>query len=452
MDFTLNRFLIVLLFFILMVSCSNDVEGLQTDPIEEVPDEEEVDIPVNNDGDGPNILLIIADDMGLDASPGYNVGSLKPQMPNLQSLIDTGIRFNNVWSNPTCTPTRGTIITGKYGLRTGIVSVDDPLSTSETSLQKFLDTNTGSTSSSAVIGKWHLSKNANHPNDMGIDYYAGSLTGGLQSYWNWNLTINGQTTASTEYTTTKITDLAIDWVATQTKPWFLWLAYNAPHPPFHLPPNDLHTRGLLPTDQGSIDANPLPYYLAMLEAMDSEYGRLINALTQAEKDNTVIIFIGDNGTPNQVLQEYSRGKGTIFQGGINVPMVIAGKDVSRFNQTEDALINSTDLYATIAEIAGVNITAVHDSKSFKGLLTNIDADKRDYVYAEDGNADGTVDYAIRNTTHKYILYEDGSEGLYDLMMNPMESPNLLNANQLPLSAANSAIKDELVTKLAAIRN
>ena len=115
------------------------------------------------------------------------------------------------------------------------------------------------------------------------------------------------------------------------------------------------------------------------------------------------------------------------------------------------MVNTTDLYATIAEIAGINISEIHDSKSFKGLLTNSDAYKRDYAFSEDGNDDGTVDYAIRNATHKYISYENGSEGLYDLGSNPLETPNLLHTNELPLSDANSAIKDELVSKLAEIR-
>jgi arylsulfatase A-like enzyme len=431
-------------------ACSSDMGEIQIvpDPIEEILDEVD-EIP--NNPEYPNVLFIIADDMGLDATPGYPIGNVKPHMPNLQNLINTGLRFNNVWSNPTCTPTRATILTGKYGHRTEVVKVDDPLSTSEVSLQKYIDFQTGSNYSSAVIGKWHLSKNANHPNDMGIEYYAGSLGGGLQSYWNWNLNVNGQTTSSSDYITTKLTDLAIDWVDNQTKPWFLWLAYNAPHAPFHLPPNELHNQGALPSDQGSIDANPLPYYMAMIEAMDTEIGRLLSAMSSEEKENTVIIFIGDNGTPNQVLQDYSRGKGTIFQGGINVPMIIAGKDVMRFNETEDALINTTDLFATIAEIAGVNSSQIHDSKSFKGLLSDANTEARSYIFAEDGNSDGSIDYTLRNATHKYILYEDGSEGLYDLLNNPFESPNLLNSNQLPLSSANIVIKEELAAKLVEIR-
>ena len=427
----------ILIVFITLISCSEDSIS--------------VDEPTVNDK--PNILLIIADDMGLDASPGYDIGSVKPNMPNLQSMINSGLRFNNLWSNPTCTPTRSSILTGKYGFRINVTKVGDVLSTSETSLQQYIATNTGNEYSTAVIGKWHVSTDVNHPTNMGVDYYAGMLNGAAQSYTNWNFTQNGQTNTSTEYITTKFTDLAIDWVADQTDPWFLWLAYTAPHTPFHLPPNELHTQGVLPTDQASIDANPMPYYFAMLEAMDTEMGRLLSSMTQEEKENTVIIFIGDNGTPNQVAQDYNsnRVKGTVYQGGVNVPMIISGKDVSRFSQTEDALINTTDLFATITGIAGITTTEINDSKSFHSLLSDANGTKREYAYTEIGKNTGGSDYTIRNTTHKYILFDNGNEALYNLIGNPLENPNLLNASQLPLSTSDSGIKDELVLKLTEIR-
>ena len=438
--------LIALVF--LLFSCSTDT----TDPIVDTGDDTTDETPTPTES-SPNILLIIADDMGLDASPGYNLGSVKPNMPNLQNMINTGLRFNNLWSYPTCTPTRSSIITGKYGFRTNVMNVNDVLSTSETSIQQHIASNTGNTYSTAVIGKWHLSMDASHPTNMGIDYYAGLINGGVQSYWNWNFTENGQTSSSSEYATTKFTDLAIDWLDDQTKPWFLWLAYNAPHTPFHLPPNELHSQGVLPIDQASIDANPLPYYMAMLEAMDSEMGRLISSMTQEEKDNTVIIFIGDNGTPNQVVQEYSsqRAKGSVYQGGVNVPMVVSGLDVSRMNQTEDALINTTDLFTTVSEITGAGGSSINDSQSFMPLLTDANATKREYVYTEIGKDTGGFDYTIRNATHKYILFDNGSEALYNLVNNPLENPNLLNPAQLPLSASDSTIKDELTAKVAEIR-
>ncbi|MFT6002331.1 MAG: arylsulfatase A-like enzyme, partial [Flavobacteriales bacterium] len=113
----------------------------------------------------PNILLIIADDMGLDATPGYNVGTIKPNVPNIQNMINQGVRYNNFWSYPVCTPTRSSMLTGKYGFRTNVLKVGDVLSTSETSLQSHIDNNTGNRYAHAVIGKWHLSTSPSHPTD-----------------------------------------------------------------------------------------------------------------------------------------------------------------------------------------------------------------------------------------------------------------------------------------------
>ena len=167
--------------------------------------------------------------------------------------------------------------------------------------------------------------------------------------------------------------------------------------------------------------------------------------------NTTIIFIGDNGTPNQVVQQYNsnRAKGSLYKGGINVPMVISGNQVNRFGQDENALINTTDLFTTITELCGINNEAVHDSKSFISLLTSsFNGNSRDYIYSEIGNEN----YTIRNNSHKYIHFENGNEALFNLNSNQLEFPNLLNANQLPLSELNNLNKTDLINKLEEIRN
>ena len=391
--------------------------------------------------------------MGLDASPGYNVGTLKPNMPNLQNLINSGIRFNNVWSNPVCSPTRSTILTGKYGYRTGVLIGGDPLSTSEISLQTYINANSGNEYSNAVVGKWHLSgtpTQPSHPNDIGVQYFSGVIGGGVESYYNWQHTENGQVSNSNEYTTTKLTDDAITWINDQEQPWFLWLAYNAPHTPFHLPPSDLHYQGSLPEDQASIDTNPLPYYLAAIEAIDSEMGRIFNSISSEDLENTVIIFLGDNGTPGQVVQQYhsQRAKGSLYKGGINVPMIISGKGVNRINTQEDALISTVDLFATISELCGISTDEIHDSISFKELLNSSGGNDRSNIYSELGSNY----FAIRNSTHKYMSFEDGSEALYNLEENPFEMPNLLDPNQLPLSDNDQENKTELITLANQIRN
>jgi arylsulfatase A-like enzyme len=282
---------------------------------------------------------------------------------------------------------------------------------------------------------------------MGIDYFAGILSGGVSDYYNWTFNENGNTSNSTTYTTTKLTDTAIDWVDDQTKPWFLWMAYNAPHTPFHLAPTDLHSQGSLPTDEASMNANPIPYYMSAIEAMDSELGRFLSSLSSEERTNTVIVFIGDNGTPGKVAQNpYSRQtvKGTLYQGGVNVPMVVSGVDVLRVGEREDALIHTADLFATIANITGVSTSEIHNSKSFYPKLTAAANHDRSYVYTEK-----VAGYAIRNTTYKLMKFDNGDEELYNVALDPYENNNLIGTT-LSVEATNE--KANLISEAIAIRN
>lgn len=404
-------------------------------------------------GGKPNIILIIADDLGLDYSPNYINAGVKAKMPNIERLAKNGLTFQNVWSYPTCTPTRSSILTGKYGFRTNVTKVGDVLSTDEIVIQKLLDRQKIGAYKSAVFGKWHVSKQQNHPANMGIKTYGGLLSGSAPSYWDWNITQNGETTRSKEYATTKFTNLAIDWIEEQENPWFLWLAYNAPHAPFHLPPADLHSMGDLPPDEASVAANPVPYYMAMIESMDAEIGRLINSLSEQQRRNTTIIFIGDNGTPAEVAQLYpkSKSKGTIFQGGINVPMIVSGRNVGRIGQSENALIHVVDLFATIADIAGVAEPVGVDSKSFKQLLTNPDGPRRKFVYAENGKFNNPSDVTIRNQTHKYVKFTNGEEAFYNLVANPYETQNLLTVSGGRLGELEQVYFDDLKQKLKDLR-
>ena len=395
----------------------------------------------------PNILFVIADDVSKDAIPNYKEGSTKANMPNLQSLINTGITFDNAWAYSVCSPTRASIITGKYGIKNGVVQVNDQISTSEISLQKYISNNTNDAYATAIFGKWHISNDTNDALTMGVNHFAGIKSGGVQDYYNWDLIENGITTTTTEYITTKLTDLAIEWKNAQTKPWFLWMAYNAPHSPFHLAPTDLHSQGNLATDNASIAANPLPYYLSALEALDTEMGRFLSSLSAEERANTIIVFIGDNGAPGQVAQSpYGRRtvKGSLYQGGINVPMVVSGIGVSRMAERETSLINSTDLFATIGNIAGIATTEINNSSSFYNLFSDSNASKREFVYSE--KEDG---YTIRNATYKYIKFDNGTEELYKLSTDAYESSNLIGGN---LSAEATEAKNTLITEAERIRN
>jgi arylsulfatase A-like enzyme len=419
-------------------SSNNDSSLTTTPPVVEEPTS-----PVESDK--PNILLIIADDLGLDASNQFSLSDDKPNSPNLDQLAQQGLVFDNVWSTPACTTSRATLITGKYGSNSGVDYVLAMLSNKHQVLQQYLQADPNSADyASAVFGKWHLAGNeqdANHPASVGIDYYAGNLAN-LTDYYNWPLTINGQTEQSSEYNTSKITDLAADWITTQTSPWFAWVAYSAPHAPFHLPPTDLQSQSLSGTSS-DIAANKRAYYLAAIQAMDTEIGRLLASLPDIVRDNTVVIFVGDNGTPAAVIdpQVYAtnHAKGSLYQGGVAVPMIISGKGVSRRNQHEDALVTLTDLYATIGQIAGIEQQNVHDSHSFVDLLSASE-DSAPLIYTE-FKSDEVTGYAVRAADFKLITFDSGQQELYDLSADLAETQNLISANNTEAQQAYTRLTD-----------
>lgn len=402
----------------------------------------------------PNILLIIADDMGIDATPNYDVGTEKPNMPTLESLISSGITFDNAWTAPICSPTRANILTGKYGFRTGVLdaTTNHEIPLEETSLQTYLNTHAPTPYAQAIIGKWHLSGTSNggrnNPELMGISHYAGFLTGALENYWDWTLTENGQQTNQTEYVTTAFTNLAIDWVKQQQSPWFLWLAYTAPHTPIHLPPETLLQNNTLSDTESDINDNPLAYYFAMLQAMDTEIGRLLNNI---DRENTLIIFMGDNGSPRRVIQSpyrAARAKGTVYEGGIHVPLIVAGQAVTRKGERESAFVHATDLFATIADLANTGTTSIHDSQSFKHLLTQTSQHTRTHLYTE-VMQDSLHQWAVRNNTYKLIDFGDNTQAFYHLVDDPYEQDNLLDAT---LDANASSAKTALETYVQDLKN
>lgn len=205
----------------------------------------------------------------------------------------------------------------------------------------------------------------------------------------------------------------------------------------------MHSQGALP--QYTNSADPTPYYMAAIEAMDFQMNRLFNAIDPDELENTIIIFITDNGTPNQVVQAPydTRGaKGRLYQGGINVPMVIAGNGVLR-KGLENSLVTSTDLYSTIADIAGVAEPDINDSKSFKPLL-RASSDHRTYQYTELGSGD-EAQWTISDGVYKMIERSNGNMELYKLSADPYEETNLMRINlDMEASTALRLLQEELV--------
>jgi arylsulfatase A-like enzyme len=413
-------------------------------------------LPSGAEAQGRNILLLIADDLGIDVAEIYPepdrlaTSPPAPPMPNLNRLAASGVLFRNAWSNPGCSPTRATIFTGRYGFRTGVGTAlvpEEPnlpvLPIHEFGLPKAFAARPELGYVLAHVGKWHLSHGADDPNRYGWPYFAGrdpsyagnQTVGPPPAYFAWPKTVNGITKVSTTYGTTDLVDEAagvIDRAEGEQRPWFLWVAFNTPHAPFHRPPLALHSQKELPESGGARHFRA--YYEAMIEAMDQEIGRLLQAV---DLSRTTVIFLADNGTPGKVVAppyRADRAKGTVYQDGIRVPLLIAGAGVVNPGRMVDGPVNTVDLYPTVLELAGIEPrTALPRGARIDGVsllphLTKASgAPIRTWAYAEKFKMsyDDRFQRAIRDQRYKLIERADGRREFYDLQANPRETANLL---------------------------
>ena len=398
-----------------------------------------------------NVILIIADDLGKDYCDIYpDHAPITVNLTNVRRLLNRGIVFNNAWSNPLCSPTRAGILTGRYSFRTGVGDVVDganpKLNINENTIPKVLNIYAPNAISKACIGKWHVTTVApsgySYPNTMGFDHYEGCLAGAVGQpgqtvvgYNNWTKVTNGVSSNCTNYATTENVNNAISYLTSQpsTKPFYLQLAFNAPHTPYHLPPSNLLVNNTLSGTQADITANPVAYFKAITEAMDTEIGRFFDYLISSGKwDNTDIIFIGDNGDDSLVAQS-TPSKGSIYQGGVTIPFIISGPDVVNPNRTSGALVNTADLFSTILELFGNTNwqsqipTTVVDSHSLMPIILNTATTVRPWAFTEVFRTTPlpTDGKTIRNQNYKLLKLTNGTEKLFNLTVNSTESNNLL---------------------------
>jgi arylsulfatase A-like enzyme len=406
-----------------------------------------------------NILLIIADDYGADSSRLYNTpasGASLPPTPNIISLAQQGVVFRHAYAQPVCSPTRATIITGQHAFRTGIgdvVAMGTPtLTVAHFTLPEAFAANPARNYALAQFGKWHLANGPNSPATIGgWPHFAGSLQGSIASYTSWTKTVNGvQTAGYTNYATSDVVDDAVAWIqARGAQPWFAWVAFNAPHSPLHVPPASLAPGYATNT---AVAANRRQYE-AMVEAMDTEIGRLLSAVSLT---NTHVIFIGDNGTPANLVQPpfvSGRGKDTLYEGGVRVPFVIAGPAVTTPGRTNDTPVHTVDLFATILDMAGIDmratvpVTNVVDSETLLPFVqgaTNLQ--RRVFMQAFNDAAPTTNDgRALRREGYKLIRFDSGTNLLYNLATDPYEGTNLLAGALSPAAQSNY---NALVLRLA----
>lgn len=405
----------------------------------------------------PNVLLVVGDDLGAESVSLYphlagNTGQVP--IPNLEKLAASGLVFDNAWASPMCSPTRGTIMSGLYGHRTKVTTAGDTLPTSTTTVFDRIAAESSAAYGQALFGKYHLagnsSSNLQHVRDLGIPVFRGYMGATLGSPYNWTaVDINGPSVLIPDWAGTALTNFTIDYInqhesTRPSDPWFVWLAHSASHQSSnYVPPSHLHSVDLGNLQEKQL-SNTLPNFKAIVQSLDTEIGRL---LEEVDLEKTTVIFIGDNGTVPNVKDAGSGvrdGKTSVYQGGVHVPLIIAGAGVTRRGR-EDSLVTSTDLYATIASLAGVPVSQVNNSFSLKPLLRDASAASgRTHSFTELSNGTSNRRYALRDTRFKLVANLQSRE-LYDLVTDPLEKTNLYT------SPAHAAVLSTLQAEIAVLR-
>ena len=408
----------------------------------------------------PNTLLIVADDFGIDALGLYGLASNPAPTPNIDALASTGVRFENAYACPTCSPTRACMMTGRYGFRTGVgfplMQGEDGLAASETLLPEALATG-GVTS--ALMGKWHLGSDLGPatPTAEGFDVFTGTIGGAVTNYSQWVKIENSVPSLSTAYVTTDTIDESLTFISQTSSPWFVQVSLHVPHTPYHAPPANLHTQNLAGLNPA---IHTVEFFKAMVESMDTEIGRLLASIPAATLANTNIIFVGDNGTSGGSVEppfNPARSKGTIYQNGIRVPLIFSGPAVSGSPRVEPSLAHVVDLFPTIAAMHGVSTSPEHGVDLTPLLQASGQPPARQFVFTEQFT--GIAPMSVPNDqevildgrfTYLRFVRPNGTlrQELYDLDSSPLQTTNLLLQ---PLSAAATEAFRSLRRELAILR-
>ncbi|MEN0068499.1 MAG: sulfatase-like hydrolase/transferase [Myxococcota bacterium] len=387
----------------------------------------------SEDPETPNILLVVIDDAGIDQYAQWDASSVPVPAPAMDCLCSTGLRFDTVWASPFCTPARAALLTGLHPRREGIGrfnNVDNStweLPLPQRTLAEALREEGYRT---AFFGKWHLgAKTApsaqEHPNLQGFHHFAGTF-GNIRpaegqrrgNYFRWEHLENGEFSSRRGYLTSATVDDALDGIEALPEPWFVVVSFNGVHVPFHRPPGRL-VDGRVPRN-----ATEREEHRAMVEATDTELGRLLEEIEPGVLARTQIWTMADNGSVEEGRppdDPINRHKGSLYEAGVRVPMVVSGAGVTHRGESTEALVSILDVFPTVLEQVGGDIGEI-DGWSLMPVLENPDADHRDVLYADVTHHDDTVWRAVRNRQQKLILRDDGTTETWRLLDGLDEEP------------------------------
>lgn len=406
----------------------------------------------------PNILLIFTDDHGYGDVSTYHQSDL--QTPHIDSIAAGGLLFTSMRSNCTvCSPSRAALLTGRYPDRVGVPGVirtqpEDSWGYFDPSVPTIADELKKVGYSTAIVGKWHLGlESPNMPNERGFDLFHGFLGDMMDSYTTHRrhgqnyMRLNKEVVDPPGHATDIFTEWAIEYLRERaqhkSQPFFLYLAYNAPHFPIEPPPEWLaKVKQRAPQLNDKRARN-----VALVEHLDDGVGRVLRALKESGlEENTLVVFAADNGGSLLHAQNndpWRDGKQSHYDGGLRVPFMLRWPGRIAAGTRTDYAGQSFDLFPTFLELAGGQPFKDIDAVSLVPLLDgrSMDASQRDLYFVR---REGGAAYGGKS-------YEALIRGDWKLMQNDPYSPlQLFNLREDPHETTNVADKQkQVVTELSA---
>ena len=414
----------------------------------------------------PNVLLIITDDQGF-GDMGY-YGNHHIKTPVMDSLAEKSLRLTNFYVSPVCAPTRASLMTGRYSLRTGVHDTYNGgaiMATEEVTMAELFKTAGYRT---GLFGKWHLGDNyPSRPMDQGFDESVMHLSGGMgqvgdfttwfegdSAYFNPVLWHNGQKKSYSGYCSDIFTREAIDFMIKESpEPFFCYLSFNAPHTPLQVPQKyldmyeDIDPESGFEDKQGRFpsmnnrDKEAARRVYAMVTNIDDNMRRLFNQLKERSLlENTLVIFMTDNGPQQRRYIAGMRGrKGSVYEGGVRVPCFWSWP--ARFEEAGD--INETtahiDVLPTLADMCNIPIPpgVELDGKSLLSLMEdeqNALPDRALFLYWTRRYPEKYNNIGWRRGDFKLVGHTDydaplSSFELYDISEDPFELNNLVEGKR-----------------------
>jgi arylsulfatase B len=404
----------------------------------------------------PNVVILLADDLGW-ADVGFHSSEIRT--PNIDGLARDGVQIDRFYSCPLCSPTRSALMTGRYPIRFGIqYTVVRPWANYGLPLEEhtIAESFRAVGYETAMAGKWHLGHVGRRyfPGARGFDHSYGHFNGAIdyntherEGGLDWHR--NGKTLDEPGYSTDLIGAEAVARIEKRNpeKPLFLYVPFNAPHAPLQAP------QALV--DKYAAIADPKRRtFAAMVDAMDTQVGRILDALErQGKTGDTIVLFLSDNGGPtgSGARNAPLRGaKGSTWEGGMRVPAIVRWPGHTSAGLRLVQVMSAIDVFPTLAGAAGIEPRGklpLDGRNLWPALVSRKPVDREDLFFAVDSEA--KTHYAVFSGPWKLVreTARDGSAAqswLFRIAEDPKESKDL--------AAANRPVVENLTVKLEAWRS